>query len=53
MELAHPANGPVGDARCGEFCRPWRREIAALLRACVMDKALYQVAYELNNRPDR
>ncbi len=31
---------------------PNRRDVTALLRAYVMDKALYEVAYELNNRPN-
>ncbi len=29
-----------------------REQLAALLDLCVIDKALYELAYELNNRPD-
>src|SRR5690606_39700207 len=29
------------------------RELQTLLNACLLDKAVYEVAYEMNNRPQR
>jgi maltose alpha-D-glucosyltransferase/alpha-amylase len=34
------------------FLPPQRRDLALLLEAMVFDKALYELHYELNNRPD-
>jgi 1,4-alpha-glucan branching enzyme len=39
-------------ARGGGILPAERRELAGLLAAHLVDKALYELAYELNNRPD-
>jgi trehalose synthase-fused probable maltokinase len=39
-------------ARGAEFLPPSREEIMALLQLHVLEKAVYELGYELNNRPD-
>lgn len=39
-------------ARGAEFLPPSRAEILALLQLHVLEKAVYELGYELNNRPD-
>ena len=39
-------------ARGASFLPAGRAELGALLEAFVLDKALYEALYELNNRPD-
>jgi len=39
-------------ARSAEFLPPSREEIMALLQLHVLEKAVYELGYELNNRPD-
>src|SRR6202163_278653 len=39
-------------ARGAEFLPPTREEIMALLHLHVLEKAVYELGYELNNRPD-
>jgi maltose alpha-D-glucosyltransferase/alpha-amylase len=36
----------------GGFLPPQRADFEALLRIFMLDKALYELGYELNNRPD-
>ncbi|HEY0783626.1 MAG TPA: alpha-amylase, partial [Thermoanaerobaculia bacterium] len=36
----------------GAFLPAAEHELALLLDACLLEKAIYEVAYELNNRPD-
>jgi maltose alpha-D-glucosyltransferase/alpha-amylase len=44
--------GYLGEATSGGFLPPERRPLHALLVAYLLEKALYEVRYELNNRPD-
>jgi maltose alpha-D-glucosyltransferase/alpha-amylase len=39
-------------ARGAEFLPPSREEIMALLQLHVLEKAVYELGYELNNRPE-
>lgn len=39
-------------AKSGEFLPRDRNQLGALLRAYLLEKALYELRYELNNRPD-
>ena len=47
-----PQGIPGGDGRCAAASRPRLRRASALLSAFMLDKALYELGYELNNRPD-
>jgi maltose alpha-D-glucosyltransferase / alpha-amylase len=38
-------------ARSGSFLPPGREEIAAMLQVHLLEKAVYELGYELNNRP--
>jgi trehalose synthase-fused probable maltokinase len=42
----------IKTARGAEFLPPSREEIMALLQLHVLEKAVYELGYELNNRPD-
>ena len=39
-------------ARGAEFLPPRREEIDSLLQLHVLEKAVYELGYELNNRPE-
>jgi maltose alpha-D-glucosyltransferase/alpha-amylase len=39
------------NAQSGSFLPPGREEISALLRIHLLEKAIYELGYELNNRP--
>ena len=39
------------NAQSGSFLPPSREEISALLRVHLLEKAIYELGYELNNRP--
>jgi maltose alpha-D-glucosyltransferase/alpha-amylase len=39
-------------ATAGDFLPATREEGATLLRVYLMEKAVYELSYELNNRPD-
>ena len=41
----------LGSAGQGEFLPKTSKELKTLLEANLMDKALYELGYELNNRP--
>jgi maltose alpha-D-glucosyltransferase/alpha-amylase len=38
-------------ARSGSFLSPSREEISAVLQVHLLEKAVYELGYELNNRP--
>ena len=38
-------------AQSGSFLPPSRQEISALLQVYLLEKAIYELGYELNNRP--
>jgi maltose alpha-D-glucosyltransferase/alpha-amylase len=38
-------------AQSGSFLPPSREEISALLQVHLLEKAIYELGYELNNRP--
>jgi maltose alpha-D-glucosyltransferase/alpha-amylase len=42
----------LGGAREGQFLPKTPAELKILLEACLLNKALYELGYELNNRPD-
>jgi maltose alpha-D-glucosyltransferase/alpha-amylase len=42
----------LAGARQGEFLPQSRPELKVLLEANLMNKALYELGYELNHRPD-
>lgn len=42
----------LAKASFGDFLPTNREEISAILNAYILDKALYELSYELNNRPD-
>jgi 1,4-alpha-glucan branching enzyme len=44
--------GYLGAARAGSFLPQRREELEELLALHLADKAMYELAYELNNRPD-
>jgi maltose alpha-D-glucosyltransferase / alpha-amylase len=44
--------GYMAEAKAGEFLPQDRRQLQTLLAAYLLEKALYELRYELNNRPD-
>ncbi len=42
----------LGSARAGEFLPKDIKELKTLLEANLINKAVYELGYELNNRPD-